>query len=111
MPSRQEEGAGEGAGDPPAGELGVPLGAVDGLPVGDTLEPPVGELDGTPLEDGLAGEVVLGLTDALVPGCVDRELGVPGVADPPGLVAPPADPDAWEARDAPGDDVWPAAGP
>ena len=66
MPSKQEEGAGEGA-VPPAGELG----GVEGLPVGDPLEPPVGELDGTPLEDGLAGEVVPGPTDALVPGCVD----------------------------------------
>ena len=71
MPSKQEEGAAEGAGDPLAGELGVLLGGVEGLPVGAPLEPPVGELDGTPLEDGPAGEEVPGLTDALVPGCVD----------------------------------------
>src|ERR1700761_3693127 len=111
MPSKQEEGCGEGAGDPAAGELGVLLGAVVGLPVGALLGPPVGELDGPPLEVGLAGELVPGrpegLPDALLPGCVDWELDVPGVADPPGLLVPPAEPDAWDARDAVGDGVCP----
>jgi hypothetical protein len=115
MPSKQEEGAGEGAGDPPAGELGVLLGAVDGLPVGVLLGPPVGELDEPPPEVGLAGELLPGraegLADALLPGCVDCELDVPGVADPPGLVVPPAEPDEWDARDAVGDGVCPLPAP
>jgi hypothetical protein len=59
MPSRQEDGLGEGDGAPP-GELGVPLGEFDGLSEGELLEPPLGEPDGLPLELGLPGELVLG---------------------------------------------------
>jgi hypothetical protein len=112
MPSKQEEDDGEGAGDPPAGELGALPGGVDGLPVGALLETPVGELDGPPLEVGPVGEPVPGrtegLADDLVPGCVDWELDVPGVTDPPGLVVPPAE---REVPDASGDGSRPVPAP
>jgi hypothetical protein len=104
MPSKQEEGDGDGAGVPLAGVLGVPLGEVDGLSDGEPLE--AGVLDALPLEVGLAGELVPvwpeGLADAFLPDRV-AELDAPGVAAPPGTVPPLAGAEVRPAADAPGD--------
>jgi hypothetical protein len=90
----------------------VLLGTVDGLPDGEPLDPPLGEPDGLPLEPG---ELSLGwpegLDDPFLPGWVDRELGAPGVADPPGPAVVPTAPAVWTTRDALGDGTWPGVWP